>query len=76
MATNTISELARTAETWPDEDQLELADYARVIETRRTGLYRVNDAERAAIAEGIAQANRGEFIDEAHILSEDRRYPV
>ena len=50
--------------------------YARVIETRRTGVYRVNDAERAAIAEGMAQANRGEFVDETRMLSEDRRYRV
>lgn len=76
MSTNTISELARTAATWPDEDQLELADYARVIEARRTGLYRVNDAERAAIADGMAEADRGEFVDEALLSSGDRRHRI
>jgi hypothetical protein len=76
MATNTISELARTAKAWPDEDQLELADYARVIETRRTGLYHVNDVERVAITEGMAEANRGEFVDEARLLSQGRRHSV
>jgi predicted transcriptional regulator len=76
MTTNTISELAKAAKTWPDEDQLELADYARVIETRRTGIYRINDAEHFAIAAALAEANRGEFVDEANMLSKGRSYRI
>jgi len=46
------------AETWPLEDQEALAEYAREIEARRTGVYRLTEDERAA----IQQARRGEFV--------------
>jgi hypothetical protein len=72
MTTNTIKDLAQQASLWPDEDQQELVDYARVIEARRTGLYRMTDAERAAVAEGIAEANKGEFV-ENHVVSAAER---
>jgi hypothetical protein len=35
--------------SWPAEDQEELSELAREIETRRTGVYRLSDEERAAI---------------------------
>jgi hypothetical protein len=34
---------------WPQEDQEELAEVAREIEARRTGIYILNDQEKAAI---------------------------
>jgi hypothetical protein len=34
---------------WPDEDQEELAEVAREIEARRTGVYVLNDDETAAL---------------------------
>jgi hypothetical protein len=37
------------AETWPQQYQEELAEYAREIQARRTGVYIVSDEERAAI---------------------------
>jgi len=36
--------------SWPAEDQEELSEFAREIEARRTGVYRLSDEERAAIA--------------------------
>jgi hypothetical protein len=38
-------------ETWPQEDQEELAEYARVIEARRTGKYHATPEELHAIDE-------------------------
>ena len=35
--------------SWPAADQDELAEVAREIESRRTGVYVLNDDERAAI---------------------------
>ncbi len=52
---------------WPDEDRQELADYARVIEARRNGIYRVSPEERVAIDEGIAEADQGEFADDTEL---------
>jgi hypothetical protein len=39
------------AESWPEEDQEELAEYARWIEARRTGVYQLTPEEKAAIDE-------------------------
>jgi hypothetical protein len=35
--------------SWPVEDQEELSEFAREIEARRSGVYRLSDEERAAI---------------------------
>jgi predicted transcriptional regulator len=50
--------------TWPDEAQAELMQSIVDIEVKHFGLYRLSDDERAAIREGIAQADRGEFVPE------------
>jgi len=41
---------------WPEEDQQELAELAREIEARRTGVYVLSEDERAAIAEARSGA--------------------
>jgi DNA-binding protein H-NS len=65
----TLEEMMKKAEKWPSEDQEELAAFAREIETRRSGVYVMSDAERAAVREGLAQADRGEFVpDNRHLL--------
>jgi hypothetical protein len=51
-------------ESWPREDQEELAEFAREIEARRSGVYVVDAEEDAAIREGLAQLNRGESVSE------------
>jgi len=48
-------------ETWPIEDQDELADLAREIESRRSGIYRLSDEERAAVRAGLEDVRQGNF---------------
>ena len=50
MTAKELKEVLERVETWPQEDQQALAEYAREIEARRTGVYRLTDDERAAIA--------------------------
>ena len=69
-----LSKELQRAGNWPAEDQRELADYARVIEARRSGLYRLSADERAAIREGLAQADRGEFVPDAEVADQDKRH--
>jgi hypothetical protein len=53
-----IKELFEQVASWPEEDQEELAELARQIEARRTGIYRatpeelrtLDEAERSGIA--------------------------
>jgi predicted transcriptional regulator len=50
--------------TWPQEDQEELLEFARIIEARRTGTCVMTEHERLAVREGLAQADRGEFVSD------------
>lgn len=65
MATIRVEKLIRDLRSWPEEDQRELADYARIIEARRRGRYVVSDDERQAIEEGLRQADSDDFVDPA-----------
>jgi hypothetical protein len=70
----TLKEVIEHAETWPQEDQEELAEYAREIEARRTGIYTMSDDERSAVARGLAEADRGEFVSDDLIAEADKRH--
>jgi hypothetical protein len=56
--TKQLKDFFERAETWPEEDQEELAEYVRDIEARRTGVYdatpdelqAIDEAERSGIA--------------------------
>ncbi len=69
-----LEDVIKKAETWPREDQEELAEFAREIEARRTGVYVMSDAERAAVREGLAQADRGEFVPDDVVAEADKRH--
>jgi predicted transcriptional regulator len=69
-----LKEMIEHAETWPREDQEELAEYAREIEARRTGVYIMSDDERAAVGKGLAEADRGEFVSDELIAEADKRH--
>jgi hypothetical protein len=62
MTREQINAVLEAVRTWPQEDQEELAEIAREIEARRTGVYIMSDGERAAVREGLDQARQGEFI--------------
>jgi len=49
-------DILRKVETWPEEDQNELAALAREIEARRTGVYVLSEEEKTAIAEARRDA--------------------
>jgi predicted transcriptional regulator len=56
--------LLERVESWPTEDQEELAELAREIESRRTGVYRLSEEERAAVRAGLEDARQGNFATE------------
>ena len=61
--------LLEQVESWPAEDQEELAQYAREIEARRRGIYTVDEEEEAAIRRGLAELDRGEWVSEEEMRS-------
>ena len=68
-----LKRILSQAETWPAEDQAALLAAAREIEAERSGTYVMSDEERAAVEEGLAQAERGEFASEAEVEAIFRR---
>jgi predicted transcriptional regulator len=62
--------------SWPQEDQEELAELAREIEARRTGVYVMSNEERAAVQEGLQQASRGEFVPDDEMDAFWKKYGV
>jgi predicted transcriptional regulator len=59
-----MASLLERVSTWSEEEQEMLFAAALDIERRRTGIYRLSDEERAAIREGLAAADRGDFVSE------------
>jgi hypothetical protein len=62
-----LKEVLEKAEFWPSEDQEELIDLAREIESRRTGVYRFSDDERQAVEQGLADARARRFASDQDI---------
>jgi hypothetical protein len=71
---STLQRLLPAIELWPEEDQEALAEAAREIEAMRTSLYSMSAEEEAAVAEGLAQAERGEFASNEQIAEVWKRF--
>lgn len=66
MAQSTKDILKRIT-AWPQEDQEELAEIARDIEARRSGVYHATDEELAAVDEALGQVAWGEVASKEEI---------
>jgi predicted transcriptional regulator len=67
MMNQAAKDILHRVENWPPEDQEELVEFAREIEARRKGVYRLTDAERAALAESSADVRAGRFAADNEI---------
>jgi predicted transcriptional regulator len=71
-----LETLLERVATWPEEAQAELARVIVEIERQQSDVYRLSDDERAAIEEGLAQADRGEFVSEEDMAAFFKRHGV
>jgi hypothetical protein len=62
-----IKALLARIQTWPEEDQEELAVVAREIESRRSGVFQLSGEERIAVRTGMGAARRGDVVPEDEI---------
>ena len=69
-----LKEVIEHAASWPLEDQEELAEFAREIKARRTGVYIMSDDERVAVGKGLAEADREEFVPDEFVAEADKRH--
>jgi hypothetical protein len=65
-----VKDILRQVTSWPEEDQAELAELAREIEARRTGVYVLSEDERAAIAD----ARKGGFASDQDVMAFWKRH--
>jgi hypothetical protein len=66
----TTRKILEQVESWPEEDQEELAELAREIEARRKGVYVLSEDERATIAE----ARKGGFAEDTDVAAFWKRH--
>jgi hypothetical protein len=59
--------LLEQVESWPLEDQEELAEFVREIEARRTGVYHASPEEPEAIDEALGQVASGEVASKEEV---------
>ena len=61
-------------ESWPEDDQDELAQIALEIEARRHGIYHATAEELEAIDEALAAVARGEIATEEEVEAVFAKY--
>ncbi len=69
-----LTDALKFAETWPKEDQEELAEHAREIVARRSGVYMMSDKERGAVCQGLDEADRGDFVPDELVAEANKRH--
>jgi predicted transcriptional regulator len=60
--------------TWPPEEQEMAAEALLLMEARHGEVYHPDDEEWAAIEEGLAQAERGEFATDEEMEAVWKRF--
>jgi len=60
----------------PDEDQEAVAAVMLSMAGADAPVVRLSDQTRAAIREGIAQAERGEFVSDEVVAEADKRHDI
>ena len=73
--TKLLEQAIEKVRTLPEADQDHAAELLLILAQRAAGPERLDDATRAAVREGLAQARRGEFATDeemAAIFGDDR----
>lgn len=74
MTKTEVECVLKRVQTWPFERQAELARIAEFLEAQTEEIEPEDEATKAAIAEGFAQAERGEFATEAEVEAAFARF--
>ena len=72
MVAKALKEIIKRAETWPESDQVELAEIARTIETRHLDVYILTDEERTA----IAKAKKSKLVPDKKMKAFWKKYGI
>ncbi len=76
MTTDQLDVLIGRVATWPKTAQQKLVRAVQDIESEDVGAYVLSADEKAAVEEGLAQANRGEFVSDKEMEALFKRHGV
>ena len=74
MTKEAMAELFEKVSNWSEEDQEEVFNSIADIEARRAADYELTEADHAAIARGIADADAGRFAPDGAVEALFKRY--
>jgi predicted transcriptional regulator len=69
-----LKQMLPAIENWPVEDQEALAEAAREIEAARASYCVMTPEEEAAVLEGLAEAERGDFASAEEMASSWKKF--
>jgi predicted transcriptional regulator len=76
MTKEQIAAVLDRVRTWPEERQAYAAEILMLVEAQNQSQAQVTDEEWAAIQEGNAQAERGEFVKDEDMAAFYKRHGV
>ena len=74
--TKLLNDMVEKVKTWPDWRQEDAALMLQEMERQGTEIYHLSDEERAAVKEGLAEADRGEFVSDEDMEKFWKRWEV
>jgi predicted transcriptional regulator len=74
MTKDQINAVLERVHTWPEERQAYAAEVLLLIEAQDRAPLRLSDEEWAAVQEGNAQAERGEFVSDEEMSAFWKRH--
>jgi predicted transcriptional regulator len=74
MTKHSLEILIERIASWPDEAQEEFVKSLADIERRHKGIYRLNDEERAAVRQGLADLKAGRLASDDAVAAVFSRY--
>jgi predicted transcriptional regulator len=69
-----LDALVERVSSWPAEAQEEAVEQLLSIEARFVGGQQMSEEERTAVLEGLAQADRGEFVSDEDMAAFFKRH--
>lgn len=74
MTRDGIETLLERVAAWSAEDQEEFVRFIGEIESKRKGVYKLSDAERAAVRRGLAEMRAGQLASDEEVAAVFDRY--
>ncbi len=74
MTREEVDKVLGRIKSWPFEHQAKLAELAELIEAQQQSAFPEDATTRAAVAEGLAQAQRGEFVSDEEVKAAFQRF--